>query len=232
RSLRECGIPTPPERDTLPAILNDLVRRGGIADGFIYLQITPGAGERDFTATANTRPTLFIMARHKDLLGAPALQSGLAVDLVPDIRWLRRDIKTTMLMPQVMAKKNAVRQGLKDAIFYDETGITEGASSNTFIVTDGGALRTRPLSHKLLPGCTRNRLITLAKENGIAVEEQAFSVEDLLGAREVFVTSATSLVVPVVQVNETTIAQGIPGPITRKLQDVYLAYIQSLPTCV
>ncbi|MBO1324782.1 aminotransferase class IV [Acetobacter sp. TBRC 12305] len=231
RSLAECGLPTPPERDTLPQILTELVRRGGLTDGFIYLQITPGAGERDFTGTADTRPTLFIMARKKDLLGAPALESGMAVDLVPDIRWLRRDIKTTMLMPQVMAKKNAVRQGLKDAVFYDETGITEGASSNIFIVTESGAVRTRPLSHKLLPGCTRGRIVALARDHGIQVHEQAFSVEELLTAREAFVTSATSLIVPIIQVNEKTIADGKPGPVTRTLQKLYIDYIHALPPC-
>ena len=136
-----------------------------------------------------------------------------------------------MLMPQVMAKKNAVRQGFRDAVFYDDTGVTEGASSNVFIVTESGALRTRPLSHKLLPGCTRGRIIALAQDHGIGVQEEAFSVEDLLVAREAFVTSATSLVVPIVQVNEKTIANGKPGPVTRTIQKLYLDYIKSLPPC-
>ncbi|WP_282759803.1 aminotransferase class IV [Komagataeibacter saccharivorans] len=229
RSLRETGIPVPPERAALPAILAEIITRNAITDGFIYLQITSGAGERNFTGEASTRPTLLILAQEKDALAAPALQSGIAVDLVPDIRWLRRDIKTIMLLPQVMAKKAAMAHGSQDAIFYDSTGVTEGASANVFIVTAQGDLVTRALSHELLPGCTRNRVMILAREAGLTVREETITVDALLAAPEVFLTSATSLVMPVVRIGDSTIGNGQRGATTQQLQQLYLNYIDSLP---
>lgn len=229
RSLRESGIPVPPERTELVSLLGDIVKRNNITNGFVYLQVTPGAGERNFIGKATTRPTVMLMGQEKDFPGSPNCRNGITVDLVPDIRWLRRDIKTIMLMPQVMAKKAAVAHGNKDAIFYDEQGITEGASSNVFAVNASGGIMTRPLSHSLLPGCTRDRILTLARTAGLPVREEIISRDALFAATEVFVTSATSLVTPVIAVDGRTIADGEPGRVTRQLQALYLDYTNTLP---
>ena len=228
RSLRESGIPVTPERVELVAILEKMVSLNNVTNGFIYLQVTSGAGERSFTGTATGLPTLLIMAQEKDFPGAISQSEGICVDLVPDIRWLRRDIKTIMLLPQVMAKKAAMAHGNKDAIFYDDEGVTEGASSNVFAVMDDKVILTRPLSHSLLPGCTRDRIIKLAREAGLDVREQVITQDQLFAAQEVFVTSATYLVTPVIRIDGRTIGNGQRGVVTRQCQDLYADYIRNL----
>lgn len=231
RSLKESGIPAPPERANLASILQELVVSNSLVNGSLYLQITSGSGERSFTGNATSRPTLLVMAQNKNYAEAPTQETGISVDLVMDPRWIRRDIKTTMLLPQVMAKKSAIEHGYNDAIFYDQHGVTEGASSNVFIVTSKGELITRPLSHSLLPGCTRERVLSLARSSGLKVQEQVITLDQLFTAQEVFVTSATYLVTPVVSINGHHIANGQKGPITQQLQIHYSNYIESLPVC-
>ncbi|MBE7619620.1 D-amino acid aminotransferase [Komagataeibacter sp. FXV2] len=228
RSLAACGMTPPPERPQLERIINDLARRNGVTNGLAYLQVTPGATPRSFTAVPQDRATLFILTQAQDFLSAPHLSRGITVQVRPDIRWLHRDIKTIMLLPQVMAKRSALANGFDDTIFIDEQGITEGSSSNIFIVTDAGTLVTRPLSDHLLAGCTRQRIITLARDAGMTVEERIITRDELSRAPEVFATSATYLVVPITRIDDHVVGDGGIGTVTRRLQEAYIAFIRAL----
>ncbi|QOF94901.1 aminotransferase class IV [Novacetimonas hansenii] len=228
RSLGACGMTPPPERAQLPQIMHDLAHANGITNGFAYLQVTPGATPRSFTAVPQGRPTVMILAQAQDFLSAPSLSRGITVQLQPDIRWLHRDIKTTMLLPQVMAKRSALANGVDDTLFFDELGITEGSSSNVFIVEASGTLITRPLSHHLLAGCTRARIITLAQDAGMKVEERIITRDELLRAPEVFVTSATYMIIPVTSIDGHAVGDGQTGEVTKRLQDAYLDFMRSL----
>ncbi|GBR43973.1 aminotransferase class IV [Neokomagataea thailandica] len=226
RSLKECGIDTPPERDELSNIMSELLQKNDITTGLVYLQITPGASPRNFTIRPEGRPTLLMLAQGVDFKRSPAFLDGIHVQMRQDIRWLRRDIKTTMLMPQVMAKRDALSNGVSDTLYYDEYGITEGASSNVFLVDANGTLITRALSNHLLAGCTRARILDLAQNIGLTVEDRPIQLTEFVTAAECFVTSATYLIAPILTVDGVIIKDGKAGPITRLLQNKYCDYIE------
>ena len=228
RSLAACGMAPPPERAQLAQIMGDLAHRNGVTNGFAYLQTTPGATPRSFTAVPQGRPTVMILTQAQDFLSSPLLSRGITVQLQPDIRWLHRDIKTIMLLPQVMAKRSALANGVDDTLFFDEQGITEGSSSNVFIVEASGTLVTRPLSNHLLAGCTRARIIALALEAGMTVEERIITRDELSRAPEVFVTSATYMIVPVTCIDGDVVGNGQAGEVTKRLQDAYLGFMRAL----
>ncbi|HKR18311.1 D-amino-acid transaminase [Rhizorhapis sp.] len=220
RSAREIGLPLP---DGVAALIAGAVERNRLSNGLVYLQVTRGAAERDFAFPAAAHPSIVIFTQHKEILNAPAAATGIKVKTVPDLRWVRRDIKSVALLAQVLAKQEAAEAGCQEAWLVQDGLVTEGASSSAFIVTAEGALITRPNSKDILPGCTRKAVLALADETGITVEERAFSVEEALDAREAFITSASNFVLPVVEIDGRVLGDGRPGPVARRLREIYIA---------
>ncbi len=222
RSLRELHMPPPMSDAALLHVITRTIKLNRVRDGLVYVQVSRGEGRRDFAfpSPESVAPTLVVIARSQSQSKIAALAStGIAVKTMPDIRWGRSDIKTVMLLPACLAKDAAKREGAKEAWFIDANGaITEGASSNAWIVTAAGTLVTRPLDHRILGGVTRATLIDCAKREGLTVEERAFTVTEVLAAREAFVTSASNTVMPVIQVDGRAIGTGQPGPVTLKLR--------------
>lgn len=228
RSLGEIRLPMPKARPALVQILREVVRRNRIGEGLLYMQVTRGAARRDFAfpAPGVTLPTLVITARHMPAYPRDVERWAITVVTHPDQRWARRDIKSTALLPNVLAKQAARERGAYEAILLDGDGlVTEGASSTAWIVDEQGRLRTRRLSQDILPGCTRGALIALLQEEGIGFEERAFSEAELRRAREAFLTSATSFVKPIVAVDGAPVGDGGVGPVTRRLFTLFGAHV-------
>jgi D-alanine transaminase len=223
RSLREIRIPNPYSRAEWTRLQEEIARRNGMDEGFIYFQVTRGAAERDFTFPDNATPTVAMFTQAKAIIRNPAAETGVAVITVPDLRWKRRDIKSISLLAQVLAKQAAKEAGAQEAWMVEDGFVTEGGSSSAFIVTQSGSIVVRPLSPAILPGITRKSLLRLSKEEGIALEERLFTVEEAYGAAEAFLTSASNFVLPVVSVDGRPVANGKPGALTRKLREVYIA---------
>lgn len=225
RSLGELRIAWPMSRPALSLVMRELIRRNGVTTGLIYLQITRGAAPRDFKfPVPAVRPTLVMTVRRVARFGSPAqLADGVAVITIPDIRWLRRDIKSVSLLPQVLGKQQAVEAAAFEAWMVDTDGlVTEGCSSNAWIVTADGTLVTRPTDHLILAGVTRGSLLRLADELGIAVDLRPFSVAEACTAREAFLSSATTFALPVTRLDDQPVGDGQPGDLTRRLRQAYL----------
>ena len=223
RSLKEIQIPMPVDVDEVRTIQAELIRRNDLREGVVYLQVTRGAAaDRDFGYSDDMKPTFVAFTQVKNLREAAAVKNGVAVDVLEDTRWARRDIKTVMLLAQVLAKKTAKGKGFHEAWLVEDGFVTEGASSTAFIITSDNVLITRPNSHSVLPGCTRLALLKIAEDQGLRIEERLFTLDEAFAAKEAFLTSASSLVTPVINIADRTIGDGTPGPITRQLQNVYL----------
>jgi D-alanine transaminase len=221
RSLRELSMPQPMSDAALLQVIDQVIRRNRVRDGIVYLQVTRGTGPRDFALPGpETPPTLVVLARaQRRGWSAELAEAGIAVKTTPDNRWGRCDIKTVMLLPAVLAKDEARREGAREAWFVDTEGnVTEGASSNAWIVTPAGVLVTHPLDRHILPGVTRATVMDVAKAEGLKIEERTFSRDEALGAKEAFVTSATNIVMPVVKIDGAAIGSGRPGPLARRLR--------------
>lgn len=221
RSLRELRIPMPMTPAALGAVMRETVRRNRVRDGIVYLQITRGVARRDHAFPPDgTVPSVVVTARNLDLAGNERTAAdGIAVVTVPDNRWERVDIKSVALLPNVLAKQTAREQGAKEAWFVDRAGwVTEGSSTNAWIVTRDGELVTRPADHGILRGITRTVLLGLIKEQGLRFTERAFTVEEAYGAREAFVTSASLIVMPVVKIDGRPVGNGAPGLVATALR--------------
>ena len=224
-SLSELGIPLPKSRRILSLLIREVIRLNRIIDGFVYLQVSRGVAPRDHLIPDNITPSLVIMARSSNLVAKPSIKDGVSVITVPDLRWHRRDIKTTQLVANCLAKSNAVKAGAGEAWMVDENGaITEGSSSNAWIVTSNRELLTRPPSSEILNGITRRTILALAKEECLEFYERAFTTSEALKAAEAFFTSATSLATPVLSIDGKKIGSGKVGPITKKLQSMYIKF--------
>jgi D-alanine transaminase len=218
RSLRELRIEAPLGRAALLAVLGEVVRRSRRRHGLLYIQVTRGSARREHKfPKPGTRPSL-VVTLHR----APAFPASLdgwraSAITAPDERWARCDIKTVSLLPNVLARQAASEAGALEAILYDaDDGITEGSSTSVWIVDAAGTLRTRPLSHAILPGCTRAALMA-ELDGSIAFEERGFTRSELREAREVFLTSATSFVKPVLAIDGEAVGDGEVGPVSRQL---------------
>jgi D-alanine transaminase len=220
RSLHELSMPAPMSDHALLNVIGEVLRRNRVRDGIVYLQVTRGSGPRDFAFPAATPPTLVVLAREQRRGWAAELaETGIAVKTMPDIRWGRCDIKTVMLLPAILAKETARREGAREVWFVDVAGnITEGASSNAWIVTADGLLVSRQLDQRILPGVARATLGDVAKAEGLKIQERAFSLHEAFAAREAFITSATNTVMPVVIIDGKSIGDGRPGALTRRLR--------------
>ena len=222
RSLREIRIPNPFSAQGWTELQEELVSRNDLAEGLVYMQVTRGAAERDFAFPKDARPTVVMFTQAKTITRSPLAETGAAVVTVPDLRWKRRDIKSVALLAQVLAKQAAAEAGVAEAWMVEDGCVTEGSSSTAFIITADRRIVTRPLSNAVLPGITRLAVMRLAGENGLAVEERLFTVEEALAAAEAFFTSASSFVMPVVRIDGRAVGNGQPGPLTRRLRALYL----------
>jgi len=221
RSLGEIRLEPPLPVEEIDSLQELLVKKNGVTEGRIYLQVTRGAAERDFPFPKDPKPTLVMFTRQVPFVDTEASKRGIRVKTVPDLRWGRRDIKTVMLLASAMAKQEAIEAGFDDAWMVEDGLVTEGSSNNAYIVKDG-VIKTRHLSTDILPGCTRRALLNLASETDATVLEEPFSPEEAKGADEAFITSATNLVMPVVGIDEATIGDGKPGPLTKRLRQLYV----------
>jgi len=225
RSLGELQIVPPMGEAALKIVLHEVLRRNRIRDGLLYLQITRGVARRDHVfPTSDTPPALVISARATDPLAA-ALKAakGIAVITLPENRWGRCDIKTINLLPNILAKQAAKVVGAGEAWFVDADGmVTEGASSNPWIVDRNGRLRTRTTTANILRGVTRSTLMGVIADSGLEVSEQPFTVEDAKAAREAFITGAGALVMPVTSIDGHILGNGHPGALASRLRAAYL----------
>ncbi|HLZ67034.1 MAG TPA: D-amino-acid transaminase [Aliidongia sp.] len=226
RSLGELRIAKPMSDRALAMVLGNLARRNGIRDGSVYLQITRGVAPRDFAFPANAEPQVVATARRARPVDPAALAQGVKAITIPDLRWARCDIKSVGLLPAAMGKQAAREAGAYEAWQYDRDGfVTEGTSSNAWIVTRDDELITRPPTHAILNGITRLVVIELAKAAGLRFVERPFTVEEALAAREAFVTSTTSFVMPITRLDDATIGDGKPGPFVGQLRARYLSHM-------
>ncbi len=224
RSLSELRIRQPMSRAALNRVLHETVRRNHIREGSIYLQVTRGAARRDHPFPApGTRPSVIAIARPVDYAAMDArAKAGVAVLTQPDIRWGRCDIKTVGLLPNILAKQAAREAGAFEAwLVDDQDQVTEGSSTNAWIVDAEGRLRTRDTDANILRGITRKSLMDLARELQITVIEAPFTVSDAKAAREAFFTAASAFITPVTSIDGVKIANGRPGPISMRLRDLY-----------
>jgi D-alanine transaminase len=224
RSLNELRIACPMSPAALSIVLRETVRRNRVRDGIVYVQITRGVARRDFAfPRADIKASVVVTARSNDFAQLERLAAdGIAVVTVPDIRWQRVDIKSVSLLPNVLAKQAARDRGAREAWLVDEAGrVTEGASSNAWIVSRDGKLITHPLGHDILAGVTRSVVIDVLKAQGLPFEERAFSVDEAYAAREAFITSASQIVLPVVSIDGRPVGNGAPGLVAVALRRDY-----------
>ncbi|MFM2481041.1 D-amino-acid transaminase [Celerinatantimonas sp. YJH-8] len=223
RSCKELALTLPVSVDELKHIQEELIRLNDIDEGGIYLQLTRGsAGDRDFAYPKDAQPTLVLFSQARSLIESPKAKKGMKVVTIEDIRWHRRDIKTVQLLAPCMAKQFALDHGYDDAWLTEDGYITEGSSNNAYIVTDDGTVVTRPLSNDILHGITRKALLQLASEADIKIEERLFTPEEAMKAKEAFISSATTFVLPVISINDQAIGDGKPGPIAARLRKIYI----------
>lgn len=221
RSLSELRMALPMPLNALAVVLRETIRRNRVQDGLVYLQITRGQARRDFPFPApGTRPSVVVTARNLDHAKIERTAAeGIAVVTVPDNRWGRVDIKSVSLLPNVLAKEAARTAGAREAWFVDKDGfVTEGASSNAWIVTRDGTLITRPAESGILRGVTRTVVLDLVAAQKLAFEERNFSVDEAYAAREAFVTSASQTVMPVVSIDGRPVGNGAPGLVATALR--------------
>ena len=229
RSLDELRIARPMMPEALARVLKETVRRNRVREGLVYIQVTRGTARRDHPFPRDgIPPTVVVTARGLPLAkGDAAAGKGVAVITQPDIRWGRCDIKTVGLLPNVLAKQAARERGAAEAWMVDEMGlVTEGSSTNAWIVDENGKLRTRDAQSNILRGITRAAVLQLAADEGLEIEERAFSVEEVKRAREAFYTSASGFVMPTVSIDGARIGDGKPGPVATKLRQLYIEQAQ------
>ncbi|MEM7422196.1 MAG: D-amino-acid transaminase [Pseudomonadota bacterium] len=222
RSLDALEMAAPCSDDDLLAVHRELVARNGVTEGLVYLQVTRGAHDRDFAWPAEPEPGIVLFTQAKALVDSETPKRGIKVVGVEDLRWGRRDIKTTQLLFPSWAKMQAKAQGADDAWLTEDGMVNEGTSNNAYIVTKSGTIVTRQLSNDILHGITRASVLQLAEEAQMQVEERAFSLREAQDAAEAFFTSASSFVCPVVEIEGTPLGDGTPGPLTSRLREIYI----------
>jgi len=228
RSLREIEMAMPMPRASLKHVLRETARKNGVGEGLLYLQVTRGALRRDHPIPNNPpKPSLIVTVHPLDTAAiARRRDEGVGVITLPDLRWGRCDIKSTQLLANLLAKTAARRAGAFEVWFLDPEGfVTEGASTTAWIVDAAGNLVTRDLSHAILPGVTRRILLALACEAQIPVVERRFTPEEAVAAREAFLTAASAAAIPIVGIDGKPVGDGKPGPLTRRLAQLYAAKV-------
>jgi D-alanine transaminase len=231
RSVGEIALALPETTARIEEIQKELVKRNDLVDGMVYLEVTRGADKsRDFAFPKGVKPTLIMFTSVKNIVDAPSAKTGIDVITVPDIRWVRRDIKSVALLAQVLAKQTAAEAGAAEAWMIEDGKVTEGASSSAFILTQDDVIVTRQNGSEILPGCTRKAVVKLAEEHQLRVEDRAFSIDEALAAKEAFITSATVFVQAVVRIDGKKVADGKPGPMTNRLREIYVDFARATAT--
>ncbi|GAA6180330.1 D-amino-acid transaminase [Shimia sp. NS0008-38b] len=224
RSLDELDMAEPCTKEALLEIHRKLVELNEIDEGLVYLQVTRGSdGDRDFAfPSEDTPPSIVLFTQNKPgLADSPAAKKGAKIISIEDIRWGRRDIKTVQLLYPSMGKMMAKKVGCDDAWMVEDGYVTEGTSNNAYFVKDG-VIVTRPLSTEILHGITRKAVLRIAEEAQLKIEERLFTIEEAQSADEAFTTSASAFVMPVVEIDGVTLGEGVPGPIAKRLREIYL----------
>ncbi|TPE49400.1 D-amino-acid transaminase [Amaricoccus solimangrovi] len=223
RSLGALDMEMPMAEAEFLATHRDLVARNALDEGMVYTQVTRGAADRDFLFPPEGTPLSVVsFTQAAALVDKPAARRGIRIITQPDIRWGRRDIKTVQLLAASMCKMAAKKAGKDDAWMVEDGFVTEGTSNNAYVVA-GGSIITRDLSHSILHGITRAAVLRLAREARMTLEERAFTVEEAKAADEAFVTSASSFVTPVIEIDGLPVGSGAPGPVAARLREIYIA---------
>ena len=225
RSLKEIAMAWPCTKSELRTMHEELIRRNAVKQGWVYMQVTRGVADRDFKFPKAVGSSLIAFTQVKDILDNPDATTGVKVISVPDVRWARRDIKSVMLLAPVLGKQAAYEAGAFEAWMIEDGHVTEGTSSNAYIVKDGRVI-TCPLSNRILAGITRRSLFRLAAESGVVIEERRFTLNEAYEADEAFLTSASNFVLPIVEIDGNRIGGGQPGPVARKLRALFIAMAQ------
>lgn len=225
RSLSELQMAWPCTKAELEAMHIELIKRNALREGIIYMQITRGVADRMFNFPNDIKSSLVAFPQVMSLVDNANARTGVKVITTADIRWLRRDIKSVMLLAPVLGKQEAYEAGAQEAWMVEDGHVTEGTSSNAYIVK-GDTIITRPLSNRILAGCTRRALFRLSQDHGVKIEERLFTPEEAYAADEAFLTSASQFVMPIVEIDGKRIGGGQPGPITRKLRELFLEEAQ------
>jgi D-alanine transaminase len=229
-SLAALRIAAPMARRPLEAVIGQLIGRNGLSNGLVYMQVTRGVAPRDHKFPKLADSALVLTTKGTKPVSPALLATGASVVTLPDIRWQRRDIKSISLLPNILAKQEAVERGAYEAWLVDEQGlVTEGSSTNAWIVTAGrdgqpSEITTRPRSHDILGGITRQAVVTLAKEQNLKLVERPFTVAEALAAEEAFLTSSSAFVLPVTVIDGKPVGSGKPGPHTQRLREIYQQY--------
>ena len=226
-SLKEINLELNIQEKEIFSIQKNLIDKNKIKEGLVYIQVTRGIGERDFNfSETQFKPTIVIFTQEKKILNTDRAKKGIKVVTFEEERWKRRDIKTTQLLASSMAKSEASKIGKDDCWFIEEGYITEGSSSNAFIINDNNEVITRELSHNLLGGITRSLLLHFCKKNNMKFRESKFTELEAKAAREAFITSATNFVVPVIEIDGEKVGKGVVGSYVKKVQKLYLNEIK------
>ncbi len=225
RSLDELDMAMPMARGPLRVVIAETVRRNGIRDGMVYLQVTRGVARRDHAFPTDSRSALVVTARRLRFSDDPDSVTGAKAVTAPDIRWGRCDIKSVALLPNVLAKQRAIEGGAYETWMVDRDGlVTEGSATNAWILDRDDRVVTRHTDNKILGGIVRQTLIRLAREAGVEVAERPFTVAEAKAAREAFITSTTNFLKPITQIDDAVIGNGEPGETSRRLLGFYLEY--------
>jgi D-alanine transaminase len=225
RSLDALRIAPPMGDAALKVVLREVVRRNDVDEGIVYFQVSRGTAPRDFAFPKHARPSLVVTARRRGLADPRLLETGVAVITIADIRWARPDIKSVALLPNALGKQQAKERGAFEAWQVDRDGnVTEGTSSNAWIVNASGEVVTRAADHAILAGVTRQGLVNLIAGAGLRLVERSFTLAEARAAPEAFLTSASNFLIPVVRIDDTAVGTGRPGPMTRRLIAAYAAY--------
>ncbi|MCH2395440.1 D-amino-acid transaminase [Oceanibaculum sp.] len=230
RSLGELRIDVPMSRASMKAVTREIIRRNRLKTGLVYMQVTRGVARRDHPfPKPGTPPAMVMTVKHMRLPSRAKIEEGVKVISIKDIRWERCDIKTVGLLPNILGKQQAREAGATEAWQVDEDGmVTEGTSTNAWIITKEGELVTRPATNDILNGITRLRILKIAEAHGVKFVERPFSLDEALQAREAFISSATSFVTPVTQINDTVIGNGRAGTLSLSLRDWYDEFMAGL----
>lgn len=221
RSLKALKITAPATQAEIITIMRQLISKNTLEEGLVYLQVTRGAADRDFAFPTQAEPSLVLFTQDKKLIDSSAADRGISVIFTEDIRWGRRDIKTIQLLAPVLAKQQATEAGKDDAWLVMDGMVTEGSSNNAYIIKDKTII-TRQLSNDILHGITRASVLKLAEEKNMRIEERGFTPEEARQADEAFITSASTFVMPVVEIDGTPIGDGKPGTTTQRLRQIYI----------
>ena len=226
-SLKEINLNFNIQEKDIFSIQKNLIEKNKIKEGLVYIQVTRGIGERDFNfSETQFKPTIVIFTQEKKILNTDRAKEGIKIVTLEEKRWKRRDIKTTQLLASSMAKSEASKIGKDDCWFIENGFITEGSSSNAFIINDNNEVITRELSHNLLGGITRSSLLHFCKKNNMKFRESKFTELEAKNANEAFITSATNFVVPVIEIDGDKVGKGVVGSHVKKFQKLYLNEIQ------